>query len=215
MKFKFLKAVTTASIMATCTFAGVANATVITELSERDWINAGDKAITYDSSTGLEWLDLTQTLGNSILATEQESFYGEFRWATHLEIENIFDAVLNGTGHRSSNSAVVKSRASVFVSMLGQTQGWEVAQGVSRGSVSSTGQYGLGYVYNSSSSANVADPSSNCCWNDSTGHQSVGSWLVKEASGAAPASTVNEPATLAIFALGMIGLASRRFKKQS
>jgi hypothetical protein len=215
MKFKFLKAVTTASIMATCTFAGVANATVITELSERDWINAGDKAITYDSSTGLEWLDLTQTLGNSILATEQESFYGEFRWATHLEIENIFDAVLNGTGHRSSNSAVVKSRASVFVSMLGQTQGWEVAQGVSRGSVSSTGKYGLGYVYNSSNSANVADPSSNCCWNDSTGHQSVGSWLVKEASGAAPASTVNEPATLAIFALGMIGLASRRFKKQS
>jgi hypothetical protein len=33
-------------------------------------------------------------------------------------------------------------------------------------------------------------------------------WLVKKAE-------VPEPSTLAIFALGMIGLASRRFKKQS
>mgnify|MGYP001602056916 CR=1 FL=1 len=47
-------------------------------------------------------------------------------------------------------------------------------------------------------------------WGDnSTRNSIVGQWLI------ADSVQVPEPSTLAIFALGMIGLASRRFKKQS
>ena len=70
----WMGAATAALIMTLSSIVGVANATLITDLSERDWTVTGDKAITYDSSTGLEWLDLTKTVGHSILDTEEESF---------------------------------------------------------------------------------------------------------------------------------------------
>jgi hypothetical protein len=44
--------------------------------------------------------------------------------------------------------------------------------------------------------------------NRAISHGAVGVWLYRTVD-------VPEPSTLAIFALGMIGLASRRFKKQS
>ena len=198
---------------------GVANATLITDLTERDWKVAGDKALTYDSSTGLEWLDLTWTLGNSILDTEAESFFGDFRWATESEIENVFDAVLLGSGYRTSTNPSVNSAASQFLNMFGTpSDSATEVQGVSRGSVKSISgdltSYGLGHVSHFPSSQFVAvnDPLTNCCWIESNSQKGVGSWLVR--AGASTA-VVPEPSSLAIFALGVIGLTTRRFKKQS
>ncbi|MEY8199126.1 MAG: PEP-CTERM sorting domain-containing protein, partial [Colwellia sp.] len=54
--------------------------------------------------------------------------------------------------------------------------------------------------------APILSTSRNCCNNNIRLHTG----LIN-----VPPSTVPEPSTLAIFALGMIGLASRRFKKQS
>ena len=80
------------NIIAICVLAlGAANAgaTAITDLSERDWLTSGDGLLTFDASTGLEWLDLSVTLGNSINDTEAESFFGEFRWATTTQVEDL------------------------------------------------------------------------------------------------------------------------------
>jgi hypothetical protein len=211
MEFKFIKTATVALIMTISSIVGVANATLITDLTERDWKDAGDKALTYDSSTGLEWLDLTETNGNSILDTEAESYFGEFRWATLLEIENILDSVVIGEGYRNSVTNAVIQNANTFVNMFGVTQSsstQSITQGVSRGSENAPNEYGLGYVWSNEFFGRVKDPLVNCCYSQTESNVFVGSWLVR-------AADVPEPSTLAIFALGMIGLASRRFKKQS
>jgi len=46
------------------------HASVISDLSELDWQDAGGTLLTHDASIGLDWLDLTVTAGNFILDTE-------------------------------------------------------------------------------------------------------------------------------------------------
>jgi len=211
MKLSYLKAAITGLVMITSAVVSSSNATLITDLSALDWLVAGDNKLTLDGTTGLEWLDVSETYGNSILNTEAESFFGEFRWATSLEIENLFDAVIVGTGYREESSSTVLSKATTFRSLFNGSN-INITQGVSRGSPHPTdsNRYGLGYVLGTASNlrVQVADPSYNCCWLETSRSSNVGSWLVR-------ASEIPEPGTLAIFALGMIGLASRRFKKQS
>ena len=206
MKLKFLKAATTSLIMTICSIVSVANATLITDLTERDWKVAGDTAITYDSSTGLEWLDLTQTNGNSILDTEAESFFGEFRWATNVEIEGIFDSIIIGSGFRSSTWLVALQNAVVFQDLLSRNFQGNYSIGVSRGAMNNTGGYGVGYVRAGRIDVYINDPRGD--WGENSRVGGIGSWLVR-------ATDVPEPTSLAIFALGMMGLASRRFKQQS
>lgn len=64
------------------------------ELVDRDWHTPGDAKITLDTSTCLEWLDVTESAGysvNSIIAAEQpgEIFAG-WRHATEAEVETFF-----------------------------------------------------------------------------------------------------------------------------
>ena len=172
-------------VLTTSCLMNVAKATLITDLTEMDWRATGDNLLTLDSSTGLEWLDITHTAGNS-------------------EIEGLFDAVLLGSGYRASTSASDVAIATRFQELLGVIDLY--TQGVSRGSVHPSGSYGLGYVRLRSGEAAVNDPLVNCCWSESNSYSRLGSWLVR-------ANAVPEPSTFAIFALGMIGLASRRFKK--
>jgi hypothetical protein len=64
-------------------------------LSVRDWKNVGDGALTYDSSTNLEWLDLTQTVGQSVPYVDSQlgpgGAYEGFRYATDAEVNQLFD----------------------------------------------------------------------------------------------------------------------------
>ncbi|HHH45128.1 MAG TPA: hypothetical protein ENK49_13410 [Gammaproteobacteria bacterium] len=65
-----------------------------TTLVARDWQAAGDNALTYDSSTNLEWLDLTQTLGESVVYVDSQlgagGMYDGFRYATRTEVQQLF-----------------------------------------------------------------------------------------------------------------------------
>jgi len=182
-----------------------ANATLITDFSEQDWAASGDKALTYDRSTGLEWLDLSYTQGKSILETEAQSFFGDFRWATAAEVNNIFDTVIVGSGTRFSYLAEHYALALRFNGLFA-SQG----QGIIRESLSGRGN-SRGSVYADSVNlrAIVSDMQWDRQWGVTTRVSNVGAWLVRDHI------KVPEPSTLAIFALGMIGLASRRFKKQS
>jgi len=215
MKFKFFKSVLITLSLVVMTSA---NAGLISNLSERDWLSVGDGLITYDRSTGLEWLDLSLTNGNSILDTEADSLYRDFRWATSAEIEMVFDYVLDGTGYRTSADLNVVNSANTFQSLFGINHNSHYTLGISRGSFlpASTKNYGLGYVYVNNNNVIINDPLNHCCWLESSSNPTVGSWLVRSApANREQANKVPEPSTIAVLALGMIGLASRKLKKQS
>ena len=67
------------------------------ELIVRDWQSSGDAALTYDTVTGLEWLDVTVTAAQSwnevtsLLITG--GTYDGFSFATEQQVAGLFDAV--------------------------------------------------------------------------------------------------------------------------
>ncbi|MCK5001822.1 MAG: hypothetical protein KAS57_02300 [Gammaproteobacteria bacterium] len=76
-----------ASIVQTCHAA----------LVERDWLAPGDGAITWDTATGLEWLDLTETAGLSFNQVAAQlgagDTYEQFSYATDEQIRDLLAAV--------------------------------------------------------------------------------------------------------------------------
>lgn len=236
MKLPFFKNMAIGILMVASCAIGVVNATLITDLSARDWQTVGDNGLTYDRSTGLEWLDLSYTLGNSMVTTNAEllSLYSGFRWATHIEVDNLISSVLLGVGERKTYDSVTDiNKASTFLDLLGSVQDanpnvvqpsrWSL--GVSEGSLNPNTHpiylsYGLHMVQLTTLDDYYADSHlgdtrvrvkgefSHCCFVPTQSSYNVGSWLVRTAQ-------VPEPSTFAIFALGILGLAASRFKKQA
>ncbi len=60
-------------------------------LLERDLVTAGDNLVTFDSDSGLEWLDVSMTLGMSTLDVLGDPLHqsqgGDWRQATRAELE--------------------------------------------------------------------------------------------------------------------------------
>lgn len=200
------------------------------DLASRDWINAGDGLVTYDSTTGLEWLDLTVTLNNSIVDTEQESFFGagtgQFHWATSAQVASLMNHIsgvdLSLTVADSMN--VVGAPQAQFeqvlawVNLLGITEDINTpayplnrkAHGISRFAEMYPSEFGLGFISTFSNGTthyfSAWNPIANCCWTGvNTRPIGVGSWLVRQAA-------VPEPSALALMTLGMagVGYSSRR-----
>jgi len=67
------------------------------ELIERDWQSTGDAALTYDTETGLEWLDITLTAAQSWNEVASQlitgGIYDGFSFATEEQTLGIFGAV--------------------------------------------------------------------------------------------------------------------------
>ena len=152
----------------------------------------------------VEWLDWTKTVGlTQVLALQT---FGEFRLATTQELTHMM-TVFFGVAftaqpgyHANDGSVQVRNKITDFVSLFGDT--------TPSISTDATGAYvndrfwavDRGNYYHNMDPANFP--------NRAQYIQTTGIAMVRR-------TEVPEPTTLAIFALGMIGLASRRFKKQS
>ena len=96
------------SIILALSFAGAANAALI----ERDRYNPNDGLITFDSTTGLEWLDVSETQGmsyNDVLSDQSIQFDG-WRYATKGEVGDLFgyiDIPEGPTGSASGSSTTI------------------------------------------------------------------------------------------------------------
>lgn len=98
-------------------------------LLEQDWLSVGDGLLTLDTSTGLEWLDLSQTDAMSYNSVVAElgigGLYEGFRYATSFgagsEFQSLLDsaAVTNTTGFPEPTTPDEVDRLIVLQSLLG------------------------------------------------------------------------------------------------
>jgi hypothetical protein len=101
-----------------------ANATII----EADLFTPGDRLLTQDTDTGLEWLDLTQTLN----LTHTDVAGGAGGWAalgfTVANLGEVFNFQKNnglGTSPRVSETTTIAADAISFINMVGITHQFE------------------------------------------------------------------------------------------
>lgn len=186
-----------------------AYATSMEHLYERDWLTAGDGLITYDSSTGLEWLDLTVTMGNSILDTEADSsIFGPFSWASENQINTLMShiAPLGSADSISGNDMELNQNTVEWINLIGatshiidKTDESIATHGISRESPSALvqDQFNLGMVgaILNSDGYGVFLPRSNCCLDEDDSLSYMGSWLVRVA--------VPEPDSATLFFIGI------------
>ncbi len=197
------------------TFAGlvfIVSSIAQAGLINADYQTAGDGLAMYDDSTGLQWLDLSVTSGVAINNAENQ-FQG-YRLATFNEWLGIFnqffpDYVDDGAGqadsHGSGSNSGYNDGHTQMLQLLSSSNG---SSSWSYGFIKEGGTTKLGGSYVSGTHYHTYRNAYNYNYTNDSGIGGWGVYMVKNVD-------VPEPSTLAIFALGIMGLASRRFKKQS
>jgi hypothetical protein len=145
---------------------------------------------TTDTVSGLDWLDWTETVNSSELDALTNN--AGYRLATDSELRNLLDSAFNCAGVHHCNST---PEFASFTAMFGETE-----QGGTGVTLRDYGMYAIGSGFykgymNGSLELGNASPR-------------FGVGLVKD-------TVVPEPSTLAIFGLGLLGLAAGRFKKKA
>jgi hypothetical protein len=204
MKFKFINTAAAGLILCASFFVDIANAGLINS----DYQTDGDLRLVLDESTGLEWLGLSNTKGMSY--SRALLFYSEFELATNTQIVELYSAIfpnlLSSTfafgGIDPTND---DSNSSLNWTSLFGSSGYspEFSYGLYQDEDNRTRIAGARYGNGSYWIQGLEETTE---WN-SPASIIAGVFLVRKAQ-------VPEPSTLVIFALGLIGLASRRFIKQ-
>jgi hypothetical protein len=226
MTIKMLKAALVGLVLSV---SGFANAGIITS----DYLNVNDGLLTQDANNNLEWLDVSLFTGmNLSTKTELTPYINDgFRLATASELlglyvssgvdnvisyENGIRTHLYGTDNSEFYNVLTtagkSNLTSLFHMLRGDTNAY-VGNSWIHGILvdeNNNGNHYLGRLrIGVTTSAAHVNTNSDIWGTSNVSNGAVGAYMVREIN------SVPEPSTLAIFALGMIGLASRRFKKQS
>ncbi len=120
----FKRTIVSAFILA----AGLISTQASAALVSTDWTTVGDTKATLDTETGLEWLDLTLTAGNSYTSISQDpSLYPGWRFPTITEVKGLFDRYLSYYTQKVpanglvSNYSHYRSEAVLFRTLFGMT----------------------------------------------------------------------------------------------
>ena len=211
MKLRFF-----ATIVAFCVFTSSSQAGLIQDV----WKTPGDNKVVFDNVTGLNWLDLSVTEGLSL--ADSLALDTSYSLATNSQVTDLFNTLFpnyvntktSGPGYYNFEQVTAGNITKIaeitnMVSLFGSTAinpSVKMSLGLYRdendqirymgGNSYSNIVYGMDYSQGPFS----------------TGANGNIGWLLVKNAG--PQTSVPEPSTLVIFALGIIGLASRRFKKQ-
>jgi hypothetical protein len=194
MNIKFLKA-TIVSVLAA--ISGFSNAAII---------NSGDVAgygTFTDDVSGYVWLDINAFFGSAgnIFTTGQMATLANdagFSVATTSEVVDLFNSVTI-PGNFAYNEAVMGRSNDRFL-----IWGMHLSDG-------GGGLFDYSWIFDYSTSLQFMDRNDPASFKQ----REVGLWAYQTGASTSGSTSVPEPSTLAIFALGIIGLASRRFKKQA
>jgi hypothetical protein len=226
------------TIFAVSTLA-LASMSASAQLISTDWKNTGDKLATLDESTGIEWLDLTQTDNMSIDTAEGllSSRFEGWRLPTRSEVTQLMvnafpsqASYMQGSGATVFNSSTTDNEADNFRRLFGTTYAYS-SYDYTRGMFKNDhgGQYS---VLNSGVNDRNYDDRitlySNASWTNDTSYSStlLGVYLVSDggttqsslndpslnANNANAPSSVPLPATAALLGLGLLGFGARRKK---
>ena len=189
------------------------------DLIEKDLMLPGDGLVTLDTDTGLEWLDITATVGRSYddissLMDHGEEFYG-WRYAYSTELQEM---IIHFTGVNTTSLSTVFYWDSRIIeelqSLIGTTyfdsnNNLYGTQGFLEDTNTNGSHMGASFSsrilsdgrYLGESRVEATYSNSNTVWT------SYGSFLVRDSI------NVPEPSTLALFGLGLLGMGLMRRKK--
>ena len=200
----------------TCTCLAVVSFNTSAAIISADWQTAGDNLITQDTTSGLEWLDLTATTSRSYsdisskLGSGQE--FDGWRYATSTEISGFFDAFGGDSNYYNGWSTQNNGLFDAIAPYWGDTR-CEVVGGCSPGDLYSyainADSAGTGNVWWTILNDNLGDPTSmtqdyisilGAERIETTANAALGSALVRDVS------AVPVPAAVWLFGSGLIGL---------
>jgi hypothetical protein len=209
------------------------------QLISTDWKNTGDKLATLDESTGIEWLDLTQTDNMSIDTAESllSSRFEGWRLPTRSEVTQLMvnafpseASLVQGANAWGRTNTTTDNEADNFRLLFGTTYAYskyDYTRGMFKNDPG--GQYS---VLNSGVNDRNYDDRitlfSNASWTVDTSYSNhyMGVYLVSDggttqssrndpslnANNANAPSSVPLPATAALLGLGLLGFGARRKK---
>lgn len=174
-------------------------------LIEADLNAVGDKLLTVDTSTGLEWLDVTATVGLNYFPAEATAYVTVqgFRHATQSEVSGLLAAFgINDIGSDTVANLNPVKLALTYLGNLGSGEnhflqgvyefnGTNLAANLLQVNPFSTDTTGFG---------NLVQGSPVSKSHDYGGYTGIGHYLVRDVA------PVPLPATLALFAMGLAGL---------
>lgn len=211
---------TVLSIVVAGVLTGSAIGTASAIVFEKDFNASGDNLLTVDSTTGLEWLDLTATLGQNYFDVLAGSFVtsSNFRYATQAEVATLFEsfaipAPFNTSGSGALFTADKLAPVSLALTLMGQMFGVGFQQGLyDQGTT-------LGFTLLRTNNDNGTPTAAKATLFQGTGlakthnfngYVGIGSYLVR-------ASVVPVPAALPLFGTGLavLGLIGWRRKRKA
>ena len=186
------------------------------ELIENDWKALGDNAVTLDTISGLAWLDLTESGGQSYNQTmlELDTVFAGWRIPTETEVQTLY---VNAFSNYDPQSSVTKialyndERVSWIDLFNGGTERYMGMFLRDNGTLAQTGVWS-GYLYNTNHADIGADYH----------HSLYGTYLVSDEGVTysslndpanntdVPNVSVPLPASVGLLALAMLGFSARR-----